>query len=85
MGKTHRGDEEKRHGASRLWRRGEQVERYFHLGLPTMPINAVALQAGTTHPLSGGADRTLTITLASQASEILVLSSHVVYLPLVLK
>ncbi len=47
------------------------------LGLPAMPINASALLAGTSHPLSAGANRTLTITLAPQASEILVFSSHI--------
>jgi uncharacterized repeat protein (TIGR01451 family) len=48
------------------------------LGLPTIPLAATALLAGTQHPLSGIGDiRTLTMTLAGQASEILNLAPDV--------
>jgi uncharacterized repeat protein (TIGR01451 family) len=48
------------------------------LRLPTIPLTATALLAGTGHPLSGSGDtRTLTVTLDGQASEILNLAPDV--------
>jgi uncharacterized repeat protein (TIGR01451 family) len=48
------------------------------LRLPTIPLTATALLAGTGHPLSGSDDiRTLTVTLDGQTSEILNLAPDV--------
>jgi hypothetical protein len=55
------------------------------LGLPAQSLTAIALLSNTAYPLSAGTARTLKATLAPQASEILVLSSQAVYLPLILK
>jgi hypothetical protein len=55
------------------------------LGLPVQSFTAIALLSTTAYPLSAGTARTLRATLAPQASEILVLSSHAIYLPLILK
>jgi len=57
------------------------------LGLPAIPLTATALLAGTQHPISPpDATRTLTVTLASQASEILApVPCCVIYLPIILK
>jgi len=57
------------------------------LGLPAAPLSAKALLAGTVHPLSAlAATRTLTLTLASQSSEVLSLfqTGYRSYLPILL-
>ncbi len=55
------------------------------LALPTQSLTAIGLLAETAYLLNGGTARTLKVTLAPQASEILVLSSQAIYLPLILK
>jgi hypothetical protein len=55
------------------------------LGLPAQALTGIALLSGTANPLSAGTARTLSATLAPQASEIIVLSSQTVYLPMILK
>ena len=56
------------------------------LGLPAISLVASALLGETLYPLNGsGSTRTMSVTLAPQASEILCLmSGSFVYLPLVL-
>jgi hypothetical protein len=55
------------------------------LTLPAQSLTAIALLAETSYPLSAGTYRTLKVTLAPQASEILIFADHEVYLPLVFK
>jgi hypothetical protein len=55
------------------------------LGLPTRSLTAIALLAETSYPLNAGTSRTLKVTLAPQASEIIIFADHEVYLPLVFK
>jgi hypothetical protein len=55
------------------------------LALPAQSLTAIALLPETAYPLSAGTARTLKATLAPQASEVLVLSNHAIYLPLTLK
>lgn len=66
----------------------EVTFRADDLGLPGVPLTATALLAGTLHPLSAPAPtRTLTLTLAPQASELLFpqWQSQHAHLPLLFK